>query len=130
MTRQDFQTWLDRYIDAWRSNDPRAIGELFSDDATYLWNPWDQPTRGRDAIVKAWTDDPDPPGSWEAAYEAVAVDGDVAVARGRTRYLESHDGMAGRSYDNIFVCRFGPDGRCREFTEWFMEPRKEPAAAT
>jgi SnoaL-like domain len=129
MTRSDFQRWLDRYVEAWRTTDPRQIGELFSEDATYLWNPWDEPTRGRAAIVEAWMQDRDPPDSWEARYEAIAVDADVGIAHGRTQYLETHDGMAGRRYDNIFVCRFDGDGRCREFTEWFMEPRKQPAEA-
>ena len=122
MDRDRFQQWLDRYVEAWRSNDPPQIGDLFSEDATYLWNPWDEPTSGREAIVRAWTEEPDPPGSWEARYQALAVDGDVAVAHGRTTYRAS-DGNPGARYDNIFVCRFDADGRCREFTEWYMEPR-------
>ena len=27
--------WLNRYIDAWRSYDPQAIGDLFTEGATY-----------------------------------------------------------------------------------------------
>ena len=129
MDRADFQRWLDRYVEAWRSNDPKAVGDLFSEDAGYRWNPWDEPTVGRERIVQAWTGEPDAPGSWEASYEVVAVDGDVGVAQGRTNYLEGHHGFPGKSYDNIFVCRFDADGRCREFTEWFMEPRKQAASA-
>jgi ketosteroid isomerase-like protein len=128
MDRGSFQRWLDRYVEAWRSADAGQIGDLFGEDATYLWSPWDEPTRGRDRIVRAWTENPDPPGSWEASYRVVAVDGEVGVAQGRTRYLESHDDMAGKSYDNIFVCRFDAQGRCHEFTEWYMEPRKTAAA--
>jgi ketosteroid isomerase-like protein len=126
MDRASFQRWLDRYVEAWRTGDPGQIGDLFSEDATYQWNPWDEPLRGRQGIVRAWTENPDPAGSWEARYEVLAVDGDAGVAQGRTRYLESHDGMAGKSYDNIFLCRFDAQGRCREFTEWYMEPRKSP----
>jgi len=129
MDRADFQRWLDRYVEAWRTNDPTAIGDLFSEDCSYRWNPWDEPTVGRGRIVQAWTRDPDPPGSWEASYVVLAVDGDVGVAQGRTRYGETHDGFAGRRFDNIFLCRFDEYGRCREFTEWFMEPRKAGAAA-
>jgi ketosteroid isomerase-like protein len=129
MDRAGFQRWLDRYVEAWRSGDPAQIGELFSADATYFWSPWDEPGRGRDAIVRAWTENPDPPGSWQARYEVLAVDGDVGVAQGRTHYLEDRDGMAGKRYDNIFVCRFDAQGRCREFTEWYMEPREQRAAA-
>jgi ketosteroid isomerase-like protein len=129
MDRGSFQRWLDRYVEAWRSGDLGQIGDLFSEDATYLWSPWDEPTRGRDRIVRAWTENPDPPGSWEAGYRVVAVDGDVGVAQGRTRYLESHEDMAGKSYDNISVCRFDAQGRCRDFTEWYMEP-KSPGPLT
>jgi len=126
--RTAFQNWLDRYLEAWRTNDAEAIGQLFSADATYLWNPYDEPTRGREEIVKGWTEDWEPPETWEARYEALAVDGDVGVAHGRTRYLAGSD-SAGREYDNIFVCRFDGEGRCREFTEWFMEPRREAVEA-
>jgi hypothetical protein len=129
MDRAEFQRWLDRYVEAWRTNDPRTIGDLFSEDARYLWNPWDEPTLGRDRIVQAWTEEPDPADSWEASYEVVAVDGDVGVAQGRTLYRDNHGGFPGSRYDNIFVCRFDREGRCREFTEWFMEPRKAAAAA-
>jgi ketosteroid isomerase-like protein len=129
MDRAEFQRWLDRYVGAWRTNDPTAIGDLFSEDASYLWNPWDEPTVGRERIVQAWTQDPDPPGSWEASYVVLAVDGDVGVAQGRTHYGDTRDGFAGRRFDNIFLCRFDQGGRCREFTEWFMEPRRAGAAA-
>ena len=128
MDRASFQRWLDRYVEAWRTGDPGQIGELFSTDATYQWNPWDEPLHGREGIVRAWMENPDPAGSWEARYEVLAVDGDVGVAQGRTRYLENHDGMAGKSYDNIFLCRFDAQGRCREFTEWYMEPRVQSTA--
>jgi hypothetical protein len=37
---------------------------------------------------------------------------------GRVRYPD------GRTFSNIFACRFGADGRCREFREWFMERPK------
>jgi hypothetical protein len=29
-----------------------------------------------------------------------------------------------RAYDNCFVMRFDSDGRCREFTEWYMKRPK------
>ena len=35
MTRDEVQAWLDRYIDAWRSDDPGTITALFSDEAQY-----------------------------------------------------------------------------------------------
>lgn len=31
MTHDDVQDWLDRYVVAWRTYDPAAIGELFAE---------------------------------------------------------------------------------------------------
>jgi len=53
------------------------------------------------------------------------VDGDTYVAHGRTRYLTDDRSDIDREFANVFVCRFDDDGRCREFTEWFMRRRPE-----
>ncbi|HYY79143.1 MAG TPA: nuclear transport factor 2 family protein [Actinomycetes bacterium] len=117
--REVVAAWLDAYVAAWRSYDPDAIGALFSEDATYAYHPWEEPLRGRTAIVSDWLANQDPPGSWEAAYQPVAVDGDVAVATGRSRYLEA-DGSLAREYWNCYLLAFDDQGRCRQLTEWFM----------
>jgi hypothetical protein len=69
--------------------------------------------------VADWLANQDPPGSWEAAYQPVAVDGDVAVSTGRSRYFEA-DGSLAREYWNSYLLAFDGAGRCRQFTEWFM----------
>ena len=116
MTRSEVQAWLDRYVDAWRSYDADAIGELFSADATYAYHPYDDPPlQGRDAIVADWRGDPDAPGSWEAHYEVSLIDGDRAIATGETRYTN------GRTFSNLFELRFDDAGRCASYVEWFIE---------
>jgi hypothetical protein len=128
MTRDDVQRWLDRYVEAWRTYDPAAIGDLFSADAEYRYHPWDEPVRGRDGIVRAWVapdgneSGRDEPDSWEAAYEPWVVDGDQAVAVGRSRYFAVDD-QPERVYHNAYLLRFDDEGRCREFTEYFLLER-------
>ena len=117
MDKAAFQTWLNGYVEAWRSGDPAAIGDLFSEDARYRYGPFHDPVVGRDAIVKSWRDNPDAPGSWEAEYHPLAIDGDVNVATGESRYTN------GKTYSNIFVCRFTDDRHCADFTEWWMEKK-------
>lgn len=126
MDRAAFAAWLDRYVDAWRLGDPVAIGDLFSPDARYATGPFDEAIVGRNAVIEYWRDDPDPPGSWQADYEPLAVDGDVFVAHGRTRYLTDDRSAVEREFANVFVCRFDSDGRCREFTEYYMRRRPDP----
>ena len=125
LERERVAAWLDGYSRAWESYDPNAIGELFSHDATYRFHPWEEPLRGREAIVASWVDDQDPQGTYEGRYQPLAVDGDLAVAIGRSRYFAA-DGAVEREYHNCFVMRFDGEGRCADFTEWFM---KDPGDA-
>jgi ketosteroid isomerase-like protein len=122
MTHDDVQAWLDAYVDAWRTYDPAAIAALFTEDATYAYHPWDDGeylVRGRDAIVADWLEEQDPPGSWEAEYRPLLVEGERAVATGTTRYAD------GKTYWNLWVLLFGEDGRCAEYVEWYMVPPSE-----
>ena len=124
MKRESVQLWLDNYDEAWRTYDPERIGNLFSENALYFYSPFDEenPLRGRDSIVSDWLDEPNAAGSWQARYVPVAVEGNVGVAQGRTRYLRP-DGSIERQFDNIFVLHFDEAGRCARFTEWYMQPR-------
>ena len=115
LTRDRVQAWLDAYVKAWRSYDGDAIGALFAADATYAYHPYDEPVRGRDAIVASWLEERDEPGSWEAAYRPLLLEGDRAVATGETRYAD------GRVFSNLYVMRFDDEGRCTDFVEWYIE---------
>ena len=129
MERADVDQWLERYVAAWKSYDPQAIGALFSDDVEYRYHPYDEPVRGREAVVSAWLGDTDaegassrdPEGTYEASYRAIAVDGEVAVAVGSSIYFTEPGGLVRTIYENCYVMRFDATGRCSEFTEWFME---------
>lgn len=67
--------------------------------------------------------DHDEPGTFDAAYRAVAVDGDIAVAVGTSTYTDGPGGPVTDVYDNCFVMRFDDEGRCREYSEWYVKRR-------
>jgi ketosteroid isomerase-like protein len=121
MDEAGFQRWLDAYVEAWRTYEVDAIGELFSQDVEYRYHPWDEPVRGRAAIVEDWLEDRDEPDSWSAEYRPWLVAGNDAVAVGVSRYLGTDRESVEREYHNVFLCRFDADGRCREFTELFLK---------
>jgi hypothetical protein len=115
-------------VDAWQRNEAGPIEALFTEEATYRFAPFgeDSVAHGRAEIVKAWLDNPDPPGTWEASYEPFAVDGNRAVATGTSHYLPSHP-RGDRTYYNVYLVEFAPDGRCSSFTELYMrEPEPAP----
>ena len=118
-----FQAWLDRYVEAWKSYDPAEIADLFSQDAEYRYHPADDPVRGREAIVASWLDEPDEKGTYDAHYEPLAIDGENHVASGWSRYFGPNGELADE-YWNVYLCRFDDEGRCREFTEWWIRSRE------
>jgi hypothetical protein len=136
MDRSTVQAWLDRYIEAWKTYDRATIADLFTAEATYRYHPYDESgdvLHGREAIVRSWVEPDgdqsgrDEPGSYDAHYEPFAVDGERAVAVGSSSYWTDETRTTlERVYDNIFLIRFDRDGRCAEFTEFFM---KRPTAA-
>ena len=129
MTRSDVDGWLERYVEAWKTYDREQIAALFSDDVSYRYHPYDEPITGRDSVVASWlgeSDEPgastrDEPGTYDATYRTVAVDGDVAVATGTSVYCSWPGGPARQTFDNCFVMRFDSSGRCSQFTEYFIE---------
>jgi ketosteroid isomerase-like protein len=129
MERSDVARWLSDYVEAWKSYDHDAIAALFSEDVRYRYHPYDDPVEGREAVVASWlgeggaegASDRDEPGTYDAFYEPVVVEGDTAVATGSSIYTTGPGGPVDKVYDNCFVMRFDADERCREFTEWFMK---------
>ena len=93
---------------------PRA---LFAEDATYAYHPYDrgeEVVRGREAIVADWLEQQDDPGSWDASYRPLVVEGQRVVAEGTTSYTN------GDFFWNLWTLRFDDENRCAEFVEWFM----------
>ena len=124
MERAAVVEWLKAYMRAWETYSPDAIGDLFTEDATYSFHPYDTPVVGRQAIVYAWLKDPDAPGTFEANYKPIAIEGDMAVVNGRSRYFKgSSRSKPTKEWDNLFVIEFDHDGRCRSFREWYVAPR-------
>ncbi len=121
LDRAKVTAWLDAYVRAWKTYDQQAIGDLFSEDATYAYTPYSEPIRGRAAIVASWLEEPGAPGTYDGHYEPIVIEGNRAVSNGRSRYFEQDGSTLKAEWDNIFVLRFDDEGRCTEYKEWYME---------
>jgi hypothetical protein len=106
--------WINGYVRAWNSNEPSEIGALFAEGAVYRTAPFDPPWQGRDRIIENWLERRDDPGETSFRWQPVAVTDEVAVVSGTTIYPE-------QVFSNLWLIRLDPDGRCREFTEWWMQ---------
>jgi hypothetical protein len=78
MDLEGFGAWLERYFQAWVSNQPADVAALFTEDADYWVGPFAEPRTGRDAIVEWWVSGVQMDVRY--AYEPLAVNGDTGVA--------------------------------------------------
>jgi hypothetical protein len=81
-----------------------------------LHEPDSPPWQGRDEIVRRWLDRKDAPGETQFRWHPIAVRQDVAVVQGETVYRTTS-----QTYSNLWVIRLDAEGRCTEFTEWWMQ---------
>lgn len=125
--RAHVQAWLDAYVGAWQTYDAERIADLWTEDAVWL-TPFGVRAQGRAAITAEWLAEQhlDAPGGYDAHYQPIAIDGDIVVTHGRTWFCDPATGEPRTDYDNIWVLRFGPDGRCAEFHEWYAGRPETP----
>lgn len=109
--------WMDGYIRAWMSNHVEEIADLFTEDAVYDPQTSGERWEGRDAIIAGWQDEGDEPGTWAFEWEPLVETPVVSVITGRTVYSDDEP----RTYRNLWTIRLDPDGRCHEFTEWWID---------
>src|SRR2546430_8341621 len=110
MERADVESWVRGYEKAWASNDAADIGGLFTDDATYRFHPYDEPLRGRGAIVEQWIENKDEPEDYRFQWEVAGIEGNLAIVTGVTDYFTPPP----RTYSNLWVIRLAPDGRSED----------------
>ena len=122
-SRDDVLRWVDGYERAWRSGDPDAVGQLFTEDAHYRPSPYEPAKVGLDAIRAFWLDDDGETFTMDA--EPVAVDGRTAVVRVVVRYGDP----VRQEYTDLWLLRFADDGRVADFEEWAYWPGKPYTAS-
>lgn len=120
MEAEAFTRWFDNYGAAWANRGSAAIGDLFDPDALYRADPFDDGVSGREQIIAEWMEgfEDDSDESFEFRHEVIAVDGDVGVVQG---WIEYTGGKNLGKWRNLFVVKLSPEGRCREYLEWYFQ---------
>lgn len=117
--RDTVDAWITAYERAWRTAGVESLAELFVDGATYRMSPYEEPARGLGEIGALWERErKGPDEEFTMGSEIIAVEADTAVVRVEVHY----PGPEPLEYRDLWVIRFTPDGRCREFEEWPFWP--------
>jgi len=121
----EFEKWLDAYGLAWQSGDAQAAIELFTDDAAYYENPFDDPMVGKEAIHRYWNE-----GAGESqedvcySHKALAV----AESKGLAQWQATFTRLPTRNQvelDGFLVAEFDGAGKCSVFREWWHRRERE-----
>ena len=118
MDSEHVDRWVAGYVEAWRAPGTDHLGELFTEDVTYLPSPWARPVRGLAELTQYWEAERDEGEEFTVTSVVVAADGDTAVVRLSVEYVEPIRG----SWRDLWVLRFAADGRCASFEEGPFAP--------
>ena len=118
MERTSFESWLKEYGNAWRSRNPKAAADLFTDDGTYQVTPFVEPMRGRAAILEYWSQVARTEENIQFGYEVLAVTSEVGIARWWASLVIVPPGLQTK-LDGIFLISLDADGHCRSLREWW-----------
>ncbi|MCW2926261.1 MAG: hypothetical protein JWM86_229 [Thermoleophilia bacterium] len=116
--------WLESFGEAWQWRDGEAAGELFTDDATYWWGPFER-VSGREAIVERWGALTADSGDVHFDFGVLGIEGPYAIAHWHA-VVELDDRGGSDELDGMMCISIDQDGRCSEFREWWHRRRLGP----
>ena len=121
----DVETWVERYGRAWETADAEAASDLFSEDATYRSNIFEDPHTGKGGIEVYWS-------------QATSTQRDIEVTMGRPIiegnrvsvefWTKMENGGVDVTLPGCLLLTFDEDGRCQSLHEYytFAEGRLDP----
>lgn len=119
--------WLEAYRRAWEGADSDGAASLFTDDAQYRSNIYEEPHHGRDGVRAYWTDVTSVQGNLSVVIGEPFVDGNRVAAEFWTRMAVGGNPM---TLAGCLLLEFDETGLCRRLREYFtfIEGTVEPPA--
>ena len=121
------EDWIEAYRRAWEERDADAAAALFTSDATYRANIFEQPHQGRDGVRAYWESVTSTQTEVRVRMGRPFVEGDrVAVEFWANMKVEGDD----VTLPGCLLLDFDAAGQCRRLREyWHFEPgHAEPPA--
>lgn len=101
----DAKKFLETYARAWETRDPDLAALLFTENATYHENPFNEPIAGREGIRAYWRTATDPQRDIHVTVGETLVTGNTLIADWKTQYTHAPSGEK-RETRGILVAEF------------------------
>jgi uncharacterized protein (TIGR02246 family) len=126
MNRTQFDAWMQTITQAWEQRDADAAANLFTEDATYQENPFDEPLRGRAAIRQYWADLPQNQTDISVTYHILEVTERTGVAGWSASFIRLPDRQQAR-LEGVLIASFNEDSQqAHAFSEWWHSRDSRP----
>lgn len=119
------EDWAESYRTAWENADSEAAAALFSEDATYRNDIYQEPNVGRSGVASYWDSVTSSQEAVEVRMGRPYVDGDRAVIEFWTRMAVDGSPL---TLGGALLLSFDENGLCRSLHEYyaFTEGRVDP----
>jgi hypothetical protein len=117
MRREDFETWLERFRQAWCDRDPDAAVALFARDATYRTSPFAHPLIGLTAIRAFWNDVPRQQSDVSVTTRCLLFDRTRGIGHFQADFLRAYD-VRRVTIDGLILADFDDQGLCTTLHLW------------
>lgn len=111
--------WLAAYGKAWEARDADAAAALFTENATYQENPFEEPFNGRSGIHNYWSRVTADQRDVSFTSKVITTFGRSAVAHWSARFASASSG-ASINLDGVFLLEFDESGLCSTLREWWI----------
>ena len=125
ITRNDAESWLTRYGQAWMQADPELASSLFTEDCRYFETPYSEPAVGREGVRRYWQAVPDAQRDVRFGFRVLAVDEGSVVAHWTASFVRVATGVQ-VSLDGVFLLEFADALHCRSLREWWHREERPP----
>ena len=121
----DVTEWVKSYRKAWETADTDLLLTLFTEDASYRSNPFEEPHVGHDGIRAYWDGVTSQQRDARVSMGKPFVDGDRVAVEWWTRMVSEGEEV---TLPGCLVLRFEADGRCSDLREYwnFAPGLREP----
>ena len=118
MDYESFKAWFEQLGYAWENRDPEAAAALFTVDASYHEDPFEEPLHGRPAILQYWSDVPRSQEQISFHSEILGVTADKGFAHWWVSFVRIPSGNHVK-LDGICVISLNAENRCYALREWW-----------
>jgi ketosteroid isomerase-like protein len=109
--------WIEAYRRSWETADSEAVGALFSNDASYRSNIFEEPHAGRSGIEDYWRNVTATQSDVTVRMGSPVIDGPRVVVEFWTTMLVGGEEL---TLPGCLLLRFDEDGRCTDLHEYWQ----------